>query len=89
VDAATVRIVLTAIAENSPSNFEPGEPAQAVAWLEQRIRITRLDKGGGVQYNPQIEAAARAAERAVALYQQGDIEAAKPLALEALKLLNG
>jgi hypothetical protein len=89
MDAAIVRMVLTAIAENNPSQFEPREPAEAVTWLKRRIRITRNDKGGGVQYNPEIEAAARAAERAVALYQHGDVEAAKPLALEALKMLNG
>jgi hypothetical protein len=82
-------MVLTAIAENNLSQFEPGEPIEAVEWLKQRIRTTRSDKRGGVQFNPQVEAAARAAERAVALYQQGDVEAAKPLALEALKLLNG
>jgi hypothetical protein len=35
-----------------------------------------------------MKAAARAAEGAVALCQQGDVEAAKHLAMEALKILN-
>ena len=87
MDAAIVRMVLTAISENNPSQFEPDEPAKAVRWLQQRIRMTRNDKGGGTVYNHEVEAAARAAEQAVSLYQRGDAEEAKTHALEALKAM--
>jgi hypothetical protein len=45
MDRAIVQMVLTAIAENNPSQFEPWEPAEAVTWLKRRIRIQRNDKG--------------------------------------------
>jgi hypothetical protein len=86
MDAVTVRTVLTAVVENNPSQIQPGEPAQAIAWLKQRIWIRGSDKGREPEHHPEIEAAARAAERAFALFQRGDVDAAKPLALEALKM---
>lgn len=87
MDARNVRMILTAIAENNSSQFESHKPAQAVTWLKQRIRIQPNDKGRGIQHDRQIEGAARAAEKAVALFRSGKVEEAKPFALEALKAL--
>ena len=87
MDAAIVRMVLTAIAENNPSQFEPDEPTRAVAWLRQRIRVQPNDKGRGVQYDPQIEKAAIAAEKAVTLWRSGKVDEAKLLALESLNAM--
>jgi len=89
MDRALVCIILTSVAENNPSGIQHGEPAQVVAWLTQRIRIARPDKGGGTVYNPEMATAARAAEEAFALFSRGEVEAAKPLALEALSKLGG
>jgi hypothetical protein len=47
------------------------------------------DKGREAQHHPEMEAAARAAEQAFALVRRGEAEAAKPLALEALKAFTG
>lgn len=89
MDAATVRIVLTAVAENNPSQIQPGEPAAAVAWIKQRIWIRVGDKGREPEHHTEIEASARAAEQALALFRRGDVDAARPLALEALKMFTG
>jgi len=59
----------------------------ALAWLEQRIRLTRKDKGGGTVYNPDIDAAWRAMDKATSLFRKGDASGAKPFAEEALKQL--
>jgi hypothetical protein len=87
MDITTVRAVLAAIAENNPAQIEPGQPVQAVAWLKQRIWIEPHHTVKEPQFNPGMEVVWRAAEKAVALYESGDFEAAKPLALEALKPL--
>jgi hypothetical protein len=87
MDATTVRIVLTALSKNNPSQFEPHEPSEMVQWLRQRIHLTRNDKGGGDQYNPEIEAAALEAQKAVSLYQGGDPDGARVHALEAMKAM--
>jgi hypothetical protein len=89
MDAALARIILTAVAENNPSAIQPGEPAQVVAWMKQRIWIKGSDKGREAQHHPEIEAAARAAEQAFTLFRRGEVEAAKPLALEAMKMFTG
>jgi len=87
MDITVVRAVLAAIAENNPSQIEPGQPVQAVAWLKQRIWIEPHHTVGEPQFNPGMEVVWRAAERAVALYESEHFEAAKPLALEALTTL--
>jgi hypothetical protein len=89
MDAALVRIILTAVAENNPSAIQPREPEQAVAWLKQHTWLKGSDKEREAQYHPEIEAAARAAEQAFAHFRRGEVEAAKPLALEALKMFTG
>jgi hypothetical protein len=89
MDGALVKIVLRAIADNNPSAIQPGEGETAVVWLKHRISVQRNDKGGGIVYSAEVDAAARAAEQAVSLFRRGDVEAAKPFALEALKHLGG
>jgi hypothetical protein len=87
MDITIVRTVLAAIAENNASQIEPGQPVQAVAWLKQRIWIEPHYTVKEPMFNEGMELVWRAAEKAVALYERGDFEAAKPLALEALKPL--
>jgi len=89
MDAGSVRIILTAIAEDNASQIQPGEPAAVVAWLRARTWMKGEDKGREAQHHPEMEAAARAAEQAFALVRRGEAEAAKPLALEALKAFTG
>jgi hypothetical protein len=89
MDGALVKVVLQAIADNNPSAIRPGEAEAAVVWLRQHIKVQRNDKGGGIAYFAEVEAAARAGEQAVSLWRRGDAEAAKPLALEALEQLGG
>ena len=89
MDAATVRIVLTAVAENNFSQIQPGEPAAAVTWIKQRIWTRGGDKGREPEHHPEIEASAHAAEQALALFRRGDVDAARPLALEALNMFTG
>lgn len=89
MDLVIVRLVLKAIAENTPTKIDPGEPAQAVEWIKERIRLERGDKGGRIQYNPDMDAAFHAANKAVFFYLRGDIENAQPFDLEALKALGG
>jgi hypothetical protein len=89
MEATSVRIILTAVADNNPSQIHPGEPAAVVAWLKQHTWLKGGDKGREAQYHPEIEAAARAAERAFALFGRGEVESARPLALEALKMFSG
>jgi hypothetical protein len=85
MDAGTYKIVFSSIAENNPSQIEPGEPAQAAAWVKQRIWMKGNDKGREAQDMPEMEAASKAADKAVALYNEGKFEEAKPFALAALK----
>lgn len=85
MDAGTVKIVLGAIAENNPSQIEQGEPEQAVAWIKQRIRMKGHDKGREAQHSPAMEAAWKAADKAVTLYNAGRADEARPFAAEALK----
>jgi hypothetical protein len=87
MDVVTVRMILTAIAENDPSRIQPGEPARVVAWLKQRVWLDPRDPGREPQHNPGMEPVWHAAEKAVASYEAGDFEAATSFALEALEPL--
>jgi len=69
--------------------IQPGEGETAEAWFKQRISVQRSDKSGRIVYFAEIQAATRAAEQAVSLFQRGDVEAAKTFAREALKHLAG
>jgi hypothetical protein len=88
MDGALVILVPRATADNNPSLIL-AKVNPAVVWLKQRIRVQRNDKGGGIVYFTEVEAATRAAEQAASLFRRGDVEAAKPFALEALKHLDG
>jgi hypothetical protein len=85
MDAAGVRIVLGAIADGNTADYDPSEVPEVVAWMRRHVRLRRPDKGGGEQYDPEMEAGAEAAQQAADRLSAGDIEGAKPFALEALK----
>ena len=53
--------------------------------MKQRKWQSRKDDISKEEFNPTMAAAADAAEKAVIQFENGNIEAAKPYALEALK----
>ena len=85
MDAPLVRLLLTAIAENKPSQIQRGELSMVLAWMKQRKWQSRKDDATKEEFNPTMAAAADAAEKAVIQFENGNIEAAKVFALEALK----
>jgi hypothetical protein len=89
MDQALVRMILTAIAENNPSQIQPGETDEAVNWIKERVWMTPRDKGEKAQHYPHLEAAALSAEKAISFFERGNADAARPLALEALRMLSG
>ena len=87
MNRALVNKILNAIAENTPSQFDRDEPAEAVAWLKNRIWVTPRDKGAEPQYFPEVAAACAAANQAVNRYEAGDVDEARTFALKALTAL--
>jgi hypothetical protein len=80
--------LLQGIIDGDLSQFYESEPREAVAWLKDKVYLTPEYKGShDREYQPDMDRAASATERAVAYWNSGDKDAARECAEEARKHL--